>query len=211
MFVRDLYLEEHEVVKVNVEQSVTEVFAAIKESGYRCIPVIDNDGLYKGMIYKVHLMEYIYEDDGDVNANIESILQHQDVFISQRSPFLNALIQIKSLPFISVVEDEKLVGILTHNKVESVLTDAFGLTTGGINITISSIEAKGMIEKLTKALRGENIEGMFTLDNGSVIARRVVITLESGKSEKDIENLKDKLEKSGFRILHIDHIEKSDE
>jgi len=210
MFVRDLYLEEHEVVKVNIEQSVTEVFAAIKESGYRCIPVIDNDGFYKGMIYKVHLMEYIYEDDGDVNANVESLLQHQDVFISQRSPFLNALIQIKSLPFISVVEDEKLVGILTHNKVESVLTDAFGLTTGGINITISSIEAKGMIEKLTRALRGENIEGMFTLDNGSVIARRVVITLESGKSEQDIENLKEKLEKSGFRILHVDHIEKSD-
>ena len=210
MFVRDLYLEEHEVVKVNVEQNVTEVFAIIKDSGYRCIPVVDHDGLYKGMIYKVHLMEYIYEDGGNVNATIESLLNHQDVFISQRSPFLNALIKIKALPFLSVVEDEKLVGILTHNKVESVLTDAFGLKTGGINITISSIEARGMIEKLTKALRGENIEGMFTLDNGSVIARRVVITLESGKTDKDIENLKDKLEKSGFRILHVDHIEKSD-
>lgn len=210
MFVRDLYLEEHEVVKVNVEQSVTEVFAAIKESGYRCIPVIDQNRLYKGMIYKVHLMEYIYEDGGDVNATIESLLHHQDVFISQRSPFLNALIEISSLPFISVVEEGKLVGILTHNKVESVLTDAFGLKTGGINITLSSIEAKGMIEKLTKALRGENIEGMFTLDNGSVVARRVVITLENGKTDEDIEHLKHKLEKAGFRILHIDHIEKSD-
>jgi len=64
-----------------------------------------------------------------------------------------------------------------------------------------------MIEKLTKTLRGENIEGMFTLDNGSVLARRVVITLEGDKSDDDIENLSDKLEKNGFRILHIDRIE----
>lgn len=208
MFVRDLYLELHEVVTVNNEQSVAEVYEFISKSGYRCIPVIDNDGLYKGMIYKVHLMEDIYESDGDKNGNINHLLKHRDIFISQRSPFLNALLEIKALPFISVVEEGKLVGILTHNKVESVLTDAFGMTTGGINITLSSIEAKGMIEKLTRALRGENIEGLFTLDNGSVVARRVVITLESGKTDEDINHLKDKLEKAGFRILHVDHIEK---
>ncbi|MCZ2259071.1 CBS domain-containing protein [Sporosarcina sp. G11-34] len=210
MFVRDLYLDIQNVVTVKNDQSVAEVLDFIKESGYRCIPVIDNDGLYKGMIYKVHLMEDLYENDGDRDANIDHLLEHKDIFIAQQSSFLNALVEIKALPFVSVVENGKLIGILTHNKVESVLGDAFGLTTGGINITLSSIEAKGMIEKLTKTLRGENIEGMFTLDNGSVIARRVVITLENGKTEDDITRLKEKLEKGGFRILHIDHIEKSE-
>lgn len=206
MFVRDLYLELHEVISVKNDQSVTEVYETIKKSGYRCIPVVDQEGLYKGMIYKVHLMEDIYENNGGEKSNINHLLQHQDLYIQQHSPFLNALIHIKALPFISVVEDEKLIGILTHNKIESVLEDAFALKTGGINITLSSIEAKGMIEKLTKTLRGENIEGMFTLDSGSVVARRVVITLESGKSEEEIETLTDKLEKNGFRILHIDHL-----
>lgn len=208
MFVRDLYVEIHEVVTVNHEQSVAEVLDIIKESGYRCIPVIDKDGFYKGMIYKVHLMEDLYENNGDKNASIDHLLEHKEIYISKMSPFLNALVKIKALPFVSVVEDGKLIGILTHNKVESVLEDAFGLTTGGINITLSSIEAKGMIEKLTRTLRGENIEGMFTLDNGSVIARRVVITLESGKSEYDFIRLKEKLEYNGFRVLHIDHLEK---
>ncbi|WP_203248338.1 CBS domain-containing protein [Sporosarcina beigongshangi] len=208
MLVRDLYLPKQDVVVANNKQTVMEVLTKIKESGYRCIPVVDSNENYKGMIYKVHLIEYIYEDSGDKNKTVEHLLMHQDAFISERSSFLNALIDIKSLPFLSVVENGKLIGILTHNKVESVLEDAFGLKTGGINITISSTEAKGMIEKLTKTLRGENIEGMFTLDNGSVLARRVVITLEDGKTEEDIEKLSDKLEKNGFRILHIDHIEK---
>ncbi len=207
MLVRDLYLPKQDVVIAHTEQTVMEVLTKIKESGYRCIPVVDSNEDYKGMIYKIHLIEYIYEDGGDKNTPVEQLLKHQDAFISERSSFLNALIDIKSLPFLNVVENGKLVGILTHNKVESVLEDAFGLTTGGINITISSTEAKGMIEKLTKTLRGENIEGMFTLDNGSVLARRVVITLEGDKSDDDIENLSHKLEKNGFRILHIDRIE----
>lgn len=159
------------------------------------------------MVYKVHLMEDIYEKDGGQKDNINHLLQHTDVYIQQRSPFLNALIGIKAIPFICVVEDEKLIGILTHNKVESVLEDAFALKTGGINITLSSIEARGMIEKLTKTLRGENIEGMFTLDNGSVAARRVVITLERDRTKTDLESLSEKLEKNGFRILHVDHLE----
>ncbi|MEK5039719.1 CBS domain-containing protein [Sporosarcina sp. FSL K6-3457] len=207
MLVRDLYLPKQDVIIAHTEQTVMDVLNKIKESGYRCIPVVDSNENYKGMIYKVHLIEFIYEDDGDKNTSVEQLLKHQDAFISERSSFLNALIDIKSLPFLSVVENGKLIGILTHNKVESVLEDAFGLTTGGINITISSTEAKGMIEKLTKTLRGENIEGMFTLDNGSVLARRVVITLEGDKSDDDIDNLSHKLEKNGFRILHIDRIE----
>lgn len=152
-------------------------------------------------------MEDIYENDGEKKPTIDHLLQHTDLFIHQRSRFLNVLINIKALPFLSFVENGKLIGILTHNKVESVLEDAFALKTGGINITLSSIEARGMIEKLTKTLRGENIEGMFTLDNGSVVARRVIITLESGKSEADISKLTVRLENNGFRILHVDHLE----
>ncbi|KXH80668.1 CBS domain-containing protein [Sporosarcina sp. HYO08] len=209
MLVRDLYLPKHEVVTANVGQTVGEVLDQITKSGYRCIPVIDNEDVYQGMIYKIHLVEYLFEENGDREASINSLLKHKDKFISERSSFLNALIDIKSLPFISVVENEKLIGILTHNRVESVLEDAFGLKTGGINITLSSAEAKGMIEKLTRTLRGENIEGMFTLDNGSVVARRVVITLEGDKTDEEIEKIEEKLERNGFRILHIDRIEKS--
>lgn len=206
MHVRDLLLERLGVSTVNNKQTVGEALDAINASGYRCIPVVDSEDNYKGMIYKVHLIEYLYEENGEKSEKIDHLVKHQDTFITERSSFLSALIEIKSLPFLSVVESGKLVGILTHNKVESVLEDAFGLKTGGINLTISSTEAKGMIEKLTKTLRGENIEGMFTLDNGSVLARRVVITLESGKTDAEIVKLTEKLEKGGFRILQVDKI-----
>lgn len=207
MFVRDLYLELNDVVVTQNNRGVQEVYDVLKESGYRCIPVVDEEGNYQGMIYKVHIMEDLYENNGAEKDNINHLLQHTDLFIQQRTPFLKALIKIKALPFISVVENQKLVGILTHNKVESVLEDAFGLHTGGLSMTLSSIEAKGMIEKLTRVLRGENIEGMFTLDSGSVVARRVVVTLEKGKTEAEMQDIQDKLEKNGFRVLYVDDLD----
>jgi CBS domain-containing protein len=210
MHIRDLLLERLAVKTVNDKQTVGEALKTIIESGYRSVPVVDANDMYKGMIYKVHLIEYLYEEKGDESAPIDSLIKHQDISITERASFLSALVGIKALPFLSVVENGKLIGVLTHNKVESVLEDAFGLTTGGINITLSSTEAKGMIEKLGKTLRHENIEGMFTLDNGSVLARRVVITLQSGKSDEEVDRLVEKLEKGGFRILQIEKLDKRD-
>ncbi|MFS0690881.1 CBS domain-containing protein [Sporosarcina sp. 179-K 8C2 HS] len=207
MHIRDLIVERLGVATVKVDQSVSETLAKINETGYRCIPVVDNDDAYKGMIYKVDLLSYLYEDQGDGNKPIDFLLEHQDIYLYEDASFLSALLKIKSLPFISVVKNGKLLGILTHNKVESVLEDAFGLKTGGINITLASTEARGMIRKLTTTLKDENIEGMLTLDNGSALARRVVLTLEDGKSDEEMAKLRDRLEKHGFRILQMHRIE----
>ncbi|WP_252504870.1 CBS domain-containing protein [Sporosarcina sp. Marseille-Q4943] len=207
MHIRDLIVERLGVATVKVDQSVSETLAKINETGYRCIPVVDNDDAYKGMIYKVDLLSYLYEDKGDGNKPIDFLLEHQDIYLYEDASFLSALLKIKSLPFISVVKNGKLLGILTHNKVESVLEDAFGLKTGGINITLASTEARGMIRKLTTTLKDENIEGMLTLDNGSALARRVVLTLEDGKSDEEMAKLRDRLEKHGFRILQMHRIE----
>lgn len=207
MHIRDLIVERLGVASVKVDQSVSETLAKINETGYRCIPVVDNDDAYKGMIYKVDLLSYLYEDKGDGEKSIDFLLRHQDTYLYENASFLSALLKIKALPFISVVRDDKLLGILTHNKIESVLEDAFGLKTGGINITLASTEARGMIRKLTTTLKDENIEGMLTLDNGSALARRVVITLEDGKSDEEMVKMREKLEKHGFRILQMQRIE----
>ena len=207
MHIRDLIVERLGVATVKVDQSVSETLAKINETGYRCIPVVDNEDTYKGMIYKVDLLSYLYEDKGDGEKPIDFLLEHQDIYLYENASFLSALLKIKSLPFISIVRDGKLIGIVTHNKIESVFEDAFGLKTGGLNITLASTEARGMIRKLTTVLKDENIEGFMTLDNGSALARRIVLTLEDGKSDEEMTKMRDKLEKNGFRILQMSRIE----
>ncbi|MEZ7172356.1 CBS domain-containing protein [Sporosarcina sp. OR05] len=206
MHIRDLIVERLAVATVKADQSAAETLAKINETGFRCIPAVDDEDNYKGMIYKVDLLSYLYEEKGDDSHSINHLLKHQDIYLAEDASFLSALLKIKALPFISVVENGKLLGIITHNKIESVLEDAFGLKTGGINITLASTEARGMIRKLTTTLKDENIEGMLTLDNGSALARRVVLTLEDGKSDEEMKKMRDKLEKNGFRILQMHRI-----
>ena len=206
MHIRDLIVERLAVATAELDQSVSDTLAKINETGYRCIPVVDKDDAYKGMIYKVDLLSYLYEEKGDEQKSINDLIRHQDVFLYEDASFLSTLLKIKALPFISVVRNGKLLGIVTHNKVESVFEDAFGLKTGGLNITLASTEARGMIRKLTTTLKDENIEGLMTLDNGSALARRVVLTLENRKTEEDMSKIREKLEKNGFRILQMQQI-----
>lgn len=207
MRVRDLFVSRNYVTTVKDTDTVTEALEKIRQSGFRSVPMVDSNDMYKGMIYKIHLVEYLYEQHGDENAKLDTIVKHKDDQIAEGSSFLDALLKIKALPFIAVTDNEKLVGILTHNQIEGVFQDAFGVKTGGLNLTISSTEARGMIEKLARTLRGENIEGLLTLDNGSVLVRRVVVTIEGQKTEDEIDALRAKLEKAGFRILQMERLE----
>ena len=208
MYIGDLLLKRIAVATVNSDKTVAEALAKINESGYSAVPVVDADDTYKGMIYKMNLLEYLLEQKGNENESFSHLVKHQDIHLDENVSYLNALLEIKALPFISIVKDGKLTGILTHNQVESVLEDAFGLKTGGINMTVASSESAGTLERLTKTLRGEHIEGLFTLDNGSVLARRVVVTLRGDKTEKELDKLKDKLDKNGFTTLQTNRIEK---
>ena len=208
MYIGDLLLKRIAVVTVNSDKTVGEALAKINDSGYRAVPVVDADDTYQGAIYKMDLLEYLLEQNGDENASISDLVKHKDIHLDENVSFLIALVEIRALPFISIVKDGKLTGILTHNQVESVLKDAFGLKTGGINMTVASSEAAGTLERLTKSLRGEHIEGLFTLDNGSVLARRVVVTLRGDKTDGEIDKLKNKLDKNGFTTLQTNRIEK---
>ncbi|WP_438315488.1 CBS domain-containing protein [Sporosarcina sp. FA9] len=208
MYIGDLLLKRIAVATVDSDKTVAEALVKINESGYRAVPVVDEDDTYKGAIYKMDLLEYLLEQNGDENESISHLVKHHDIHLDENVSFLNALLEIKALPFISIVKDGKLTGILTHNQVESVLEDAFGLKTGGINMTVASSESAGALERLTKTLRGEHIEGLFTLDNGSVLARRVVVTLRDDKTDEELEKLQNKLEKNGFTILQTNRIEK---
>ena len=208
MYIGDLLLKRIAVSTVNSSNTVAEALAKINESGYRAVPVVDADDTYQGAIYKMDLLEYLLEQDGDENSSISHLVKHKDIHLDENVSFLNALLEIKALPFISIVKDGKLTGILTHNQVESVLEDAFGLKTGGINMTVASVGISRHLERLTKTLRGEHIEGLFTLDNGSVLARRVVVTLRGDKTDEELDKLKNKLDKNGFTTLQTNRIEK---
>ena len=202
MFVKDFYVKEDQVVKGNKKQSPKEVYDQLKTSGYRCIPVVSETGEYEGMIFKVHLLEHFHENE-NLDATISELITNEEIHIRSEEPFIEAVSKIKAYPFLPVVEEGKFKGILTHNKVMDVLEDVFGLKTGGINFTVSAFETTGVIERLGVILKDENVEGFLTLDNGVDLIRRVVFTVKNEFDVNQIEELTEKIEQSGFRVVHV--------
>ena len=58
---------------MNSDKTVAEALAKINESGYRAVPVVDEDDTYKGAIYKMDLLEYLLEQNGNENESISSL------------------------------------------------------------------------------------------------------------------------------------------
>ncbi|MFG6120795.1 cyclic di-AMP binding protein CbpA [Thalassobacillus sp. B23F22_16] len=218
MLVKNNIIPKHHVVTIHAEATIKEAKQKLDESGYRCIPVIDDRGKYQGMLFRSRIESHENEcfrsrKTPNDNRKITKFLDNMDTFVFEETSFPQAMLQVKALPFIAVLDEWKnFVGILTHNKVFDVLEQSFGLQSGEYIITIVSPEKQGAVAELTKSLnkRGINIEGLMTMDDdGSKVVRRLCIAV-SNVNEGLLNELFDKLERKGYRILQTERIEKSD-
>ena len=210
MKIRYNFVPKHDVKHCEPTFTVKQAYETIKDTGYRCIPVLSNNGRkFEGFVYKVHLLDYLYENKGTEKDPVSSLIVNNDAFIYEEDSFFKAFFTIKRLPFIAVLnETEEFIGILTHANVMDVLADSFGMKTGGYTLTVATIEHKGAIKDLVSLLKDVNIDGMLTLDNGEKYLRRIIVNLPEELSEEKVKKIVKKLEDKGeFRVTHIDQID----
>ncbi len=196
----------HKVIHVTENHSVEEALSVLKKSGYRCIPVLDdNMTQFKGLIYKIDLVEYLHEKEGSEKDSIEPLITDRHASIHENASFAESL-NIKRLPFLAVLDKtNQFSGILTHNHVMEIIENALGFRSGGYHLTIATQEHKGALKKLTRLLDRYNIEGIFTYDNGDPYLRRIMVTLPYNSP---IEDLRHKIEARGFRLTGVEKIGK---
>jgi acetoin utilization protein AcuB len=106
----------------------------------------------------------------------------------------------KEIGALPVVEQGKLLGIITESDIFDAFLDLMGLKRTGTRITIDLENRIGVIAEITDLIRDEDINivslALFHQDNAS---GELVLRLDSPKSEKVIEKLKAK----GYKVLHV--------
>jgi CBS domain-containing protein len=208
MKIRYNFVEKSDVKYCHDNFTVQQALQFLNETGYRSVPVLSKNGTtFEGLIYKVDILEYLYEKNGDANASILTLVESKDAFVYDEDSFFKTFLTIRRLPFIAVLNSEnEFLGIITHSNVMDVLEDSFGMRTGGYTLTIATIEHKGAIKELVSLIRDINIDGMLTLDNGEKYLRRIILNLPGSLGEDKIQAIKRKLEAKEFRVTHIDRI-----
>ncbi|MEH7380646.1 cyclic di-AMP binding protein CbpA [Bacillus sp. JJ1533] len=208
MKIRYNFVPKQDVKFCDDQFTVQQALQFLNETGYRSVPVLSKNGTaFDGLIYKVDILEYLYEKNGDANANISTLVESKDAFVYEEDSFFKTFLTIRRLPFIAVLNaEQEFQGIITHANVMDVLEDSFGMKTGGYTLTIATIEHRGAIKELVSLIQDINIDGMLTLDNGEKYLRRIILNLPGSLGEEKIQRIKRKLEEKEFRVTHIDRI-----
>jgi CBS domain-containing protein len=209
MKVKSNYLTKSKVTYVTENMSISEARYTIIQSGYRCIPVLDEkEEKFVGLLFKETTSDYIIDNVGSVKENVSRVVEEKDAFIHENTAYFKVLFSIRRLPFMAVVDDDhNFLGIITHSKVMDILQDSYGIKNGGYSLTVSTTEGKGSLRKLFTAIHEEyNIEGVFTQDAGKQFLRRVVITFNKSVTRKEIDELIHRVEANGFKVADIEDL-----
>lgn len=110
------------------------------------------------------------------------------------------LMRDKKVGALPVVEDGKLIGIITESDIFDAFLDLMGLKSTGTRLTIDLEDRIGAIADLTEIIKtkGINIISM-ALFHGSDNQGKLVLRLDSNQSDQLVKELQSK----GYKVVHV--------
>ncbi|HLR60875.1 MAG TPA: cyclic di-AMP binding protein CbpA [Lentibacillus sp.] len=207
MIINENYVDRRDVVYVKETDNKQQALNTIVDSGYRCIPVLDETSeKYVGNVYKVHLIQQ--ELDATLDGPVSELVTDQEGYVNKADPFVKVFSSIKELPFLGVVGDDKnFLGILTNGNILQVLENAWGVHNGSYSLTIGTIEYSGALRKMLRVVNKYcNLQSVISLNNDSQFVRRVCIVLPDDVEEKTMRRVVEDLEKDKFTVTDIEEL-----
>ncbi|RDB32923.1 cyclic di-AMP binding protein CbpA [Exiguobacterium sp. RIT594] len=208
MLVQSLCIPKHQCVKILETATIREALQTLEETGYRCVPVLDQTGqLFKGNIYKMHIYRHGM-NGGSLDDNVMTLIKNTTKFIYTGSNFFEVFFSIKELPYIAVLNDDgQFFGILPHGKMLGMLEEAWNRDSGSYVLTVALSEQKGALEKIAKIVnKYSTVASLMTLDAKSSVMRRVLITLPTDCDEKTKKKIVKKLNEKGLRVVAVEDL-----
>lgn len=210
MLIKSLVYKKDYLTTVNEKATLAEALQILEDSGYRCVPILDDSGkLFRGNIYKMHIYRH-KSQGGDMNLPVTYLLKNATKTIKVNSPFFQVFFNIKDLPYIAVLDEQDyFYGILTHSKLLEMLSDAWNIKNSSFVLTVLSDNERGNLVKMAKIIsKYTNIASCLTLDvKLGELVRRNLFTLPVGVSNDTMKAIVDKLEKKGFVVAEIEDLQ----
>ena len=209
MLIRSLAIPKRDLTVVKESATLQEAIDILEESGYRCVPILDETGtLFRGNIYKMHIYRH-KANGGDMSLPVTHLLKNATKFISIDSSFFKIFFTIKELPYIAVLnKDNTFFGILTHSSLLNMLAQSWSVDAGSYVLTIVAPSRKGDLFQITKIInKTTSIANVITLDvSRDDVLRRVLITLPTDTTKVELETVITGLEKQAFKVVSIEDL-----
>lgn len=203
-----------QLVTVQPSDSIKTVLEKMKKGSYKTLPVVDQAGLFIGVIHESEIYKsYFYEQgeqEGFLNAEIRPLIVLDVEQVEKNTDFYEVILKMEKLNihFLPVMDQTGLfIGIVTRNKIFEAFESAFGYHKDGFLIEVVSIDAKGQLARLAKAISSTqaNIASMVLFDVSVANLERIIVKVET----EHIDNVIDKITSEGFRVTSYRYIKKA--
>ncbi len=195
---------------ISPDQTILDAQELMKQHNIRRLPVLKN-GKLVGVVSKEDILRASPSKAttfsiGEINyllakTKISKIMTKDPLTISSNALLEEAatLMRDHGVSFLPVVDDNKLVGIITESDIFDSFIELLGFREKGTRFTIEALDAPGIMSKLTKIIGdfGANISNVAVY-GGTGGKSNVVIGINS-LNTADIEKA---LEEQGFKIVY---------
>ncbi|WP_308610431.1 cyclic di-AMP binding protein CbpA, partial [uncultured Granulicatella sp.] len=136
MLLKSLVVPKKNLTVVKESCTLEEAITILEESGYRCVPVLDEtETFFRGNIYKMHIYRH-KANGGDMSLPVTHLIKNSTKFISVDSSFFKVFFTIKELPYIAVLDkQQRFYGILTHSSLLGMLQESWNVKNGSYVLT----------------------------------------------------------------------------
>ncbi|MGO9611421.1 MAG: CBS and ACT domain-containing protein [Dissulfurispiraceae bacterium] len=195
------------VFTVTPDEHVSDAVKLMKEVGIKHLPVVKDERL-KGIISDRDIKEFtpskattldVYELHYLLaKTKVKEVMKSNVVTIPPDTPVEEAAMTMhdRRIGCLPVLEDDRLVGIISDSDIFRILVDITGIRHGGHRICLTLEDRPGSIKEVADIVRqyGFSLLSILTSYEGMAAGyRRVVIRI---KGKGDFKGLRQELEKS---------------
>lgn len=210
MLLKSVVIKKDNLTTVNESCTLEEALSILEDSGYRCVPILDESGkIFRGNIYKMHIYRH-KANGGDKSLPVTYLLKNATKFIYVNTSFFKVFFTIKELPYIAVLDENNyFYGILTHSTLLNILAQSWNVKQGSYVLTIASVGQQGDLAAISKIIaKYSSIASCITLDvDSEEFVRRTLITLPAGTTAETCTAIVEHLERKNFKVVELENLE----
>lgn len=213
MLIKQVCIPKKDLTTVNENCTLEDALTILEESGYRCVPILDESGkIFRGNIYKMHIYRH-KANGGDMTLPVTHLLKNATKFIYLDTSFFKVFFTIKELPYIAVLDSQNhFYGILTHSTLLGMLSQSWSVEQGSYVLTIASTGKQGDLAAISKIIaKYSSIASCITLDiEKDEYIRRTLITLPAHTEKSVCDSIVNHLEKKNYKVIEIENLQDTD-
>ncbi len=203
MFVRNVMIED--VTTVSPTDTLQRAYDLVQAKKHDCLPVINDAKALVGIIQVTDIYEACMKHGRQVALPmaVKDVMTSDVVTISPDALLEEAarVMFAKDLPFLPVVDDGRVVGILGESDLFRSFAEMLGVDSNTTRLTIVAPERRGQLARIAEIIRdaGVSITHVAAFRSKVMDQYQIVVRVETDSTKPLVELL----EQHGYKVIDV--------